>query len=135
MSCGVGHRLSSDTTLLWLWRRPAATALIRPLAWEPPCVAGAALKRPKKKKKYEIEINILYFNMSKRIYMWYSFIFRIQTERNDYGSETDLYGLVSNILEEQDKSQPYFAEGLVYYISYIVYSKLKFPGVPVVAQQ
>ncbi|XP_054851191.1 meiosis-specific coiled-coil domain-containing protein MEIOC [Eublepharis macularius] len=36
---------------------------------------------------------------------------RIQAERNDYGSETDLYGLVSNILEEQDKSQPYFAEG------------------------
>ncbi|XP_021095998.1 meiosis-specific coiled-coil domain-containing protein MEIOC [Heterocephalus glaber] len=36
---------------------------------------------------------------------------RIQTERNDYGSETDLYGLVSNILEEQDKSQPYFPEG------------------------
>ncbi|XP_042530026.1 meiosis-specific coiled-coil domain-containing protein MEIOC [Dipodomys spectabilis] len=36
---------------------------------------------------------------------------RIQTERNDYGSETDLYGLVSNILEEQDKSQTYFAEG------------------------
>ncbi|XP_053115283.1 meiosis-specific coiled-coil domain-containing protein MEIOC isoform X2 [Hemicordylus capensis] len=36
---------------------------------------------------------------------------RIQTEINDYGSETDLYGLVSNILEEQDKSQPYFAEG------------------------
>ncbi|XP_039187488.1 meiosis-specific coiled-coil domain-containing protein MEIOC isoform X1 [Crotalus tigris] len=36
---------------------------------------------------------------------------RIQTERNDYGSETDLYGLVSNILEEQDKSQPYFTEG------------------------
>ncbi|KAI5935774.1 Meiosis-specific coiled-coil domain-containing protein MEIOC [Manis javanica] len=36
---------------------------------------------------------------------------RIQTERNDYGSETDLYGLVSNILEEQDKTQPYFAEG------------------------
>ncbi|XP_074835349.1 meiosis-specific coiled-coil domain-containing protein MEIOC [Carettochelys insculpta] len=36
---------------------------------------------------------------------------RIQTERNDYGSETDLYGLVSNILDEQDKPQPYFAEG------------------------
>ncbi|XP_060111984.1 meiosis-specific coiled-coil domain-containing protein MEIOC isoform X2 [Heteronotia binoei] len=36
---------------------------------------------------------------------------RIQAERSDYGSETDLYGLVSNILEEQDKSQPYFAEG------------------------
>ncbi|XP_054657065.1 meiosis-specific coiled-coil domain-containing protein MEIOC [Grus americana] len=36
---------------------------------------------------------------------------RIQPERNDYGSETDLYGLVSNILEEQDKSQPCCAEG------------------------
>ncbi|XP_037267151.1 meiosis-specific coiled-coil domain-containing protein MEIOC [Falco rusticolus] len=36
---------------------------------------------------------------------------RIQPERNDYGSETDLYGLVSNILEEQDKSQPYCVEG------------------------
>ncbi|XP_010293736.1 PREDICTED: uncharacterized protein C17orf104 homolog, partial [Phaethon lepturus] len=36
---------------------------------------------------------------------------RFQAERNDYGSDTDLYGLVSNILEEQDKSQPYCAEG------------------------
>ncbi|XP_032852435.2 meiosis-specific coiled-coil domain-containing protein MEIOC [Tyto alba] len=36
---------------------------------------------------------------------------RIQPEWNDYGSETDLYGLVSNILEEQDKPQPYCAEG------------------------
>ncbi|KAM6399337.1 meiosis-specific coiled-coil domain-containing protein MEIOC [Rhynochetos jubatus] len=36
---------------------------------------------------------------------------RIQPERNDYGSETDLYGLVSNILEEQDKSQLSCAEG------------------------
>lgn len=39
------------------------------------------------------------------------FVFRIQTERNDYGSEADLYELVSNILEEQDKSQPYCADG------------------------
>uniref|UniRef100_A0A8C3DET2 Meiosis specific with coiled-coil domain n=2 Tax=Corvus moneduloides TaxID=1196302 RepID=A0A8C3DET2_CORMO len=36
---------------------------------------------------------------------------RVQPERNDYGSETDLYGLVSDILEEQDKPQPSFAEG------------------------
>ena len=36
MSSGVGRRRSSDLALLWLWRRPAATALIRPLAWEPP---------------------------------------------------------------------------------------------------
>ena len=38
-----------DPALLWLWRRPAATAPIRPLAWEPPYAAGATLKRPKKK--------------------------------------------------------------------------------------
>ena len=29
--------------LLWLWCRPAAAALILPLAWEPPCAAGVAL--------------------------------------------------------------------------------------------
>ena len=31
-----------DPALLWLWCRPAATAPIRPLAWEPPYAAGAA---------------------------------------------------------------------------------------------
>ena len=51
MSCGVGHRCSSDLALLWLWRRPAAIALTRPLAWGPLYAAGAALKRQKTKKK------------------------------------------------------------------------------------
>ena len=51
MSCGVGCRRGSDPALLWLWRRPAATAGIRPLAWEPPYAAGAALRKDKKKKK------------------------------------------------------------------------------------
>ena len=41
VSFSVGRRHSSD--LLWLWHRPAATALIRPLAREP--------KRTKDKKK------------------------------------------------------------------------------------
>ena len=45
MSCGVVRRHSSDLALLWLWRRPAVVALIRPLAWELPCAAGTALKR------------------------------------------------------------------------------------------
>ena len=52
MSCGVGHRCSSDPVLLWLWCRPKATALIRPLAWELPYAAGAVLKSRKKKKKH-----------------------------------------------------------------------------------
>ena len=34
MSYGVGRRCSLDLELLWLWRRPAATAPIKPLAWE-----------------------------------------------------------------------------------------------------
>ena len=50
MSYGVGCRRSLDPTLLWLWRRPAATAPIRPLAWEPPYVVGAALKKVKRQK-------------------------------------------------------------------------------------
>ena len=51
MGCGVGHRCGSDLVLLWLWQRPAATAPIRPLAWEPTYAESVALKRPKKKKK------------------------------------------------------------------------------------
>ena len=34
--------------LLWLWCRPTAVALIRPLAWEPPYTVGVALKKKKK---------------------------------------------------------------------------------------
>ena len=33
------------------YMRPAATAPIRPLAWEPPYAAGAALEKTKDKKK------------------------------------------------------------------------------------
>ena len=49
MSCDVGHRCSLDPTLLWLWCRPAATALIRPLTWECPYGMDAALRGGKKK--------------------------------------------------------------------------------------
>ena len=51
MSCGVGHRYGLDPELLRLWCRPAAVALIRPLAWEPPYAAGAALERQNKTNK------------------------------------------------------------------------------------
>ena len=58
MSRGVGCRRGSDPALLWLWRGPVATAPIRPLAWEPPYAARAALemaKRPKKKERKKEE--------------------------------------------------------------------------------
>ena len=50
VSCGVGHRHGLDPLLLWPWHRPAATALIQPLAWEPPYALGMALKKKKKKR-------------------------------------------------------------------------------------
>ena len=51
MSCGVGRRHGLDPALLWLWRRPAAAAPIRPLAWELPYAAGVALKNKQTKKQ------------------------------------------------------------------------------------
>ena len=51
MSCGIGRRHSSDPTLLWLWCRPAASAPIGLLAWEPPYAVGVALKRQKNQKQ------------------------------------------------------------------------------------
>jgi len=51
VSCGVGCRCGSDPALLWLWRRLAATAPIRPLAWEPPHATEVALEMAKKTKR------------------------------------------------------------------------------------
>ena len=47
----IGHRCSSDPALLRLWFRPAAVALVPPLAWELPYAAPVALKIKTKKKK------------------------------------------------------------------------------------
>ena len=69
VSCGVGCRRSSDPALLWLWRRPAATTPIRPLAWEPPYVAGTAqekAKRNKRKKKKYICLDFFWLKKRKK---------------------------------------------------------------------
>ena len=50
MSCGVGHRCGSDPMLLWLWHKPAAAALNRPLAWESPYAMSASPKKPPPQK-------------------------------------------------------------------------------------
>ena len=55
--CIVGCRHSSDPALLWPWCRPAASAPIIPLAWEPPYAVGAAqemAKRQKNKNKNKV---------------------------------------------------------------------------------
>ena len=50
MSCGVGRSRGSAPSLQWLLCRPEATALIPPLAWEPPYATGVALKIQKIQK-------------------------------------------------------------------------------------
>ena len=40
--------------MLWLWCRLAATALVRPLVWEPPYAMGATPKKTKRKKKKDL---------------------------------------------------------------------------------
>ena len=51
MSCGVGRRRGLDPALLWLWRRPVATAPIRSLAWESLYAMEVALEKAKRQKK------------------------------------------------------------------------------------
>ena len=51
MNCGVDPRRSWDPELPWLWHRPGSTALIRPLAWEPPYATGSSPRKGKKTKK------------------------------------------------------------------------------------
>ena len=59
MSCGVGHRHGLDLDWLWLQCRPAATAPIGPLAWEPTYALGAALENTKRQKKKKNSLNFL----------------------------------------------------------------------------
>ena len=54
----IGCRCGSDPTLLWLWRRLAATAPIQPLAWERPYATGAALQKKKKKEILKVRVSI-----------------------------------------------------------------------------
>ena len=63
MSCGVGHRHSSEPTLLWLWRKSAAVAPIWSPAWVSPY---ASLKKQKKKKKKNLKKK----NNNKLTRMW-----------------------------------------------------------------
>ena len=58
VSCGVGHRLGSDPTLLWLWYMLAAVALIQPLAWELPYAVGAALRSNQSVNQFINKISI-----------------------------------------------------------------------------
>ena len=81
MSCGVGRKHGWDLVLLWLWHRPAATALIGPLAWEPSYATEAAqetAKRQKKKKKYAKAVGFVHngeWNWAGFIYLFFLGLF------------------------------------------------------------
>ena len=44
--------------MLWLWHKPAATAPIRPLAWERPYAVVVALKKTKREREREQSWNL-----------------------------------------------------------------------------
>ena len=77
MSCCVGCRRGSDLASLWLWRRPAAIAPIRPLDWEPPYASGATLEKAKRQKqkqnKTECSVSkwFLFLPETWEIFLWY----------------------------------------------------------------
>ena len=64
MSCGVGRRRGLEPVLLWLWRRPEATAPISPLAWEPPYAKGAALEKRQKRQKKNQHTHTYFWGVS-----------------------------------------------------------------------
>ena len=79
VNCDIGCRCGLDPVLLWLWSRPAAAALIRPLTWELPCAMGLALKRKKKIKKIKRGEKNAAFCLKARFYpsgaLWIKHIF------------------------------------------------------------
>ena len=73
VSCGVSRRCGLDLALLWLWHRPAATAQIRPLAWELPYALGAALKGQKtKKNKNKVQLLTLWNSFMSHFFYLFS---------------------------------------------------------------
>ena len=73
MSCGVGHRRGLDPELLWC--RLVATALIRPLAQEPPYATGEALENVKQKDKKKQKTKKTLLTCSSSPYMCSLFTF------------------------------------------------------------
>ena len=53
--------------MLWLWPRPAAIALLRPLAWEHPYATGVALRRQTNKQTKLDHIKLLEENIGQTL--------------------------------------------------------------------
>ena len=89
MSCGVGCRRGSDPTLLWLWSRLAAEALILLLAWKPPHAAGSS---PRKGCLY-LHGNREYLPTMKQQPLPFSKVFKGRTVINTWKNQEHNYSL------------------------------------------
>ena len=127
MSCGVGRRRGSDPTLLQLWRRPVAEALIRPLAWEPPYAEGAveemAKRQKKKKKKNHMENCSIYtnfLNMKKQYSMLFTFVNLIVKQK------TIQYTAINIDIGNERREQVWDVKHYLLIIKYFAVSKTKY---------
>ena len=101
--CGVGHRWGSDLVLLWPWRRLAATALIRPLAWGPLICHGYGLKNTKDKKKKNVSMLFMHGNIRARKKKYLSLLDLVFTTGRCLEKSS-----VSFSLEKEDWNSVYF---------------------------
>ena len=110
--CTLQMWCGSDLALLWPWCRPAAVALIRPLAWELPQAAGAALKsktKPKKQHKIDKQQNLLHgagnyvqyliINLYIHVYMHVYILYVIYTYLNQFAVHLKTQYLKPTILQ------------------------------------
>ena len=107
MSCGVGRRCGSDPALLLLWCRPAATAPIRPLAWESARVWPSQDKKTKEKRKKKgvvggldwLPLLIIFFFLLGRAAPPLTFHFQVQTVSHSWKhsrvAPTPVFGLMT----------------------------------------
>ena len=73
MSCRVGRRYSWGPVSLWLWNRPAAAALIQPLARELLYATGAGLKSKTKQNKKKVDLCSCIFQFGIFLYDLFKF--------------------------------------------------------------
>ena len=124
MSCGVDCRVGSDLALLWLWHRLAATALIWPLAWEPPYAMGVALEKAKAHTRAHIHThthkrmpvsNFVYWSKNKILpRSFFFFLFRAIPEVHGSFPARGHIGATAAGLQPQPQPQEIWATSAIY---------------------
>ena len=121
MSCGVGHRWSLDLALPWLWCRPAAVALIRPLAWEPPYATGVALAKKIKNKEIKRQMYTIAHRSILQKTVW-QFLKKLKME---LPHDPTIHPTPGHTSEENHNSKRYMSTSVHCSITYNNQDKLK----------